>query len=160
MDPLPVAGFSDESLHHYLLTARRMALRWCRTHADADDVAQDAVLRLLAEKQPPANIPAWLFVVTRRLCNRVRLRDLARQSAELQSWPPAGGSSDPPVELRLDLQSILARLGPRDRRLILRVIAGEVSSAIAVEFGCRERDVGQMVARARRKARLLRQRRR
>lgn len=155
MDRLAVATFSNESIHRYLLAARRMALRWCRSEADAEDVAQEAVLRLLARPQPPANIPAWLFVVTRRLCNRIRLRDLARRSAEMESALPAGWN-DPPIELCLDVQSILARLSARDRRLMLQVLAGEVSSAIAVEFGCRERDVGQMVARARRKARHLR----
>lgn len=134
-----------------------MALRWCRSVADAEDVAQEALIRLIAVKETPANIPAWLFVVTRRLCNRIRLRDLARRSAEAE-YDPAVRWSDPAIELRLDVKTILSRLGTRDRRLMLRVIAGEVSSAIATEFGCRVRDVGQMVSRVRRKARLLRRR--
>lgn len=154
----PIFGFSDELIDQLLRDARRMASRWCRSRADAEDVAQEAVIRLLASKSTPANVPGWLFVVTRRLSNRVRLRDLARRSAEAAY--DYGVQGDAPVELRLDLERILSRLGARDRRLMLRVIAGEVSSAIAIEFGCHERDVGQMVSRIRRKARLLRYRKR
>ena len=152
-----IPGLSDESIHQMLLDARRMAMRWCRSSADAEDVAQEAVIRLIGAKSAPANIPAWLFVVTRRLCNRVRLRDLARRSAE-EGYDFGAHPRETAIELRLDVEAILSRLGSRDRRLMLRVIAGEVSSTIASEFGCRERDVGQMVARARRKARLLRSR--
>jgi len=157
MGPSSTPGFSDDSIRQMLLDARRMALRWCRSVADAEDVAQEAVMRLIAVKETPVNIPAWLFVVTRRLCNRIRLRDLARRSAE-DEYDPGVRRSDPAIELCLDVETILSRLGTRDRRLMLRVIAGEVSSAIAIEFGCRVRDVGQMVSRVRRKARLLRSR--
>jgi RNA polymerase sigma factor (sigma-70 family) len=153
-----IPGYSDESIHRMLLDARRIALRWCRSSADAEDVAQEAVIRLMAAKETPQNIPAWLYVVTRRLCNRVRLRDLARRLAE-EGYDYGVQRSETAIDLRLDVERILSRLGTRDRRLMLRVLAGEVSSAIAVEFGCRERDVGQMVARVRRKARLLRHRR-
>lgn len=158
MSPLATAGFSDEYIQKLLHDAQRMALRWCHSSADVEDVAQEAVIRLIAAKKAPANVPAWLFVVTRRLCNRIRLRELARLSVE-RDYHSAARWSEPAVELRLDVEAVLARLNARDRRLMLRVLAGEVSSAIAREFGCRERDVGQMVARARRKARLLRHRR-
>jgi len=57
MGPSSTPGFSDDSIRQMLLDARRMALRWCRSVADAEDVAQEAVMRLIAVKETPVNIP-------------------------------------------------------------------------------------------------------
>jgi len=134
--------------------ARRMALRWCRCFADAEDVAQEAILQYFEQRAPPLNPPAWLFVVTRRLCHRRSLRDRVRARAEevyLLERSPAPAAPD----LLIDVDAILQRLAPRDRRLILRVLEGALSREIAVEFDCKVQDVGQMVARARDKSRVL-----
>jgi RNA polymerase sigma factor (sigma-70 family) len=147
------AELTEEHLIQLFAIAKRMALRWC-TDADADDVAQEALVRLLRQGSMPANVPAWLYVVTRRIWNRTRLRSLTRLSAE-SAYEPHFAHSRADPDLFLDVRSVLSRLPARDRRLLLLVLAGVRSADIASELGCKERDIGQMVARARRKARKL-----
>ena len=144
-----------EEIRALLACARRLARRWCPASADGDDVAQEAVMGLLGAGDRPRNARAWLAVVTRRLCNRHRLRDLARGSAE-SVYAVAKTSQTAAYEVIFDLYRVLEKLGERDRRLIERIIEGRNTAEIADEFGCASRDVGQMVARARRKARRVR----
>lgn len=56
----------------------------------------------------------------------------------------------------LEIGQVLDLLTKRDRRLILLVIDGQDSREIARRFGCNIRDVGQMVARVRNRARNIR----
>jgi DNA-directed RNA polymerase specialized sigma24 family protein len=110
-------------------------------------------VRLLGQTAPPDNVVGWLYVVTRRISNRQRLRTLTRRSVESSYRSAVCTRADP--DLLLDARSILERLPPRDRRLLLLVVEGMGSTEIAQEFACSVRDIGQMVARARRKARRL-----
>lgn len=144
-------SLSDHHIQSLLSIATRTALRWCRSAPDAEDVAQEAVLRLLEQEALPENAHTWLFVVTRRLATRSRMRELARLRAE--ETFAAVAPAQPRPDVLLDVGRALTTLGPRDRRLLLRVAEGVLSNDIAAEFGCHVRDVGQMVARARRKAR-------
>lgn len=135
--------------------AYRIALKWSRTPADADDMAQEAALRFAMAKPAPSNPAAWLSVVVRRLSNRNRLRNLARRDAEatfLECYAPP--RSD--IDLLIELSRVVSRLNARHRRVIRMLVKGAQSAEIAAAFGCKVRDVGQMVARARRGARRLR----
>jgi RNA polymerase sigma factor (sigma-70 family) len=143
---------SDDAVGTLLQMARRAASRWSRSTQDADDVAQEALIRLLVSGTHPVNAAAWLYVVTRRLSNRRRLRDVARTNAEL-SYLSAARIGEPSADLLIDMDSALRSLPCRDRSLLTHVVYGAVASEIAREFGCEVRDVGQMVARARRKMR-------
>jgi RNA polymerase sigma factor (sigma-70 family) len=143
---------TEEAIHRLFATARRLAALW-GPPGDVDDVAQEAVVRLLRQPVLPGNPGAWLYVVTRRIANRARLRTLARLTAESLYERDVRGTRDP--DLFMDIHSILERLPPRDRRLLLLVVEGVGSADIAREFGVQVRDVGQMVSRARRKARKL-----
>jgi RNA polymerase sigma factor (sigma-70 family) len=143
----------EERLAALLDLARRMASHWCRGLDEAHDVAQEAILRLLRSGAQPENPAAWLYVVTRRLAHRRHSRDLARVDAELAF--AARAQRRPDLDLWIDVGSVVSRLGERDRELLTQVVLGAVSSEIAARFGCHVRDVGQMVSRARRKARRL-----
>jgi DNA-directed RNA polymerase specialized sigma24 family protein len=102
----------------------------------------------------PFNRRAWLFVVTRRLAHRRKIREMLRANGEL-AFLSTLHEREPDVDLIIDIGSVLAQLRGRDRLLLTRVAQGAVAREIALEFGCQVRDVGQMVARARRKAREL-----
>lgn len=146
-----------ETLETLLNVARRLARRWCATAADAEDVAQEAILRLWSGPGSPRNAVTWLAVVTRRLCNRDRLRREIRDRAEenfLRSRLPAQGALP---DLLLDLDRILDRLPDRDRRLLQYLIEGYQTREIASALHCAPGDVGQMVSRVRSKARRLRE---
>lgn len=117
-------------------------------------MAQDALILYCAQPLPPRNSSAWLYVVTRRLCHRRVMRELARLNAE-QAYVLHEQHASAGIDLLMDLHTILHRLTPRERRLILRVVEGASSKEIAVEFKCNVQDVGQMVARVRRKTRTL-----
>lgn len=148
---IPEGSANESSLDAWLSAARRLARRWCDSTADADDVAQEAVVRLLRHNPLPCNLWGWLFVVTRRIAARAHERDVRRTHAEsaFASQPACTGDPD----LLLDIGRILASMSPRERALLLRVAEGVQSRDIAAELGCQTRDVGQLVSRARRKAR-------
>jgi len=136
-----------------LAQARRLALYWCRIRCDADDVAQEAVLQFLSASSRPDNPSAYLFVVVRNLTRRRWQRDLKRLEAEAIFESMRAGRRH--FECLLEIEQVLESMPERDRRLIAMVIEGESSRDIANVFGCKVRDVGQMVARARKKARAL-----
>ena len=137
--------------------AYRMALRWCRSPSDAEDISQEAMIRYLATTPVPTNPVAWLHVVVRRLSNRSRLRNLARQDAEAQFIATSLHRGRSEMEMLLELHSVLSRLGERHRRVISLLVDGAQSREIAEAFGVKVRDVGQLVSRARKVARRARQ---
>jgi RNA polymerase sigma factor (sigma-70 family) len=145
--------FSPSQLEHYWILARRMATRWC-DEPDAQDVAQEVLLRLIHQTQKPRNDVAWIYVVTRRVCNRMHLAAVRRSSAEecFTATRPGVLSCD----LAIEAKGILSRLPPRDRAILDLVIRGVPATEIALLVGCKTRDVGQLVKRARRKALRLR----
>jgi RNA polymerase sigma factor (sigma-70 family) len=143
---------SDQDIAELLVVARRFASRWCRSPADAEDVAQEAVVRLLGQRSFPSNVRAWLFVVIRRLAGRLRVREVTRLRAE-SFFLAHRRCALSDVVLHVEVARVLTSLSHRDSRLLLRVLEGVRSAEIAREFGCHTRDIGQMVARARLKAR-------
>ena len=145
----------NPDIERLLAIAYRMALRWCCSPPDAEDVAQEAMIRYVSARAAPENPVAWLHVVVRRLSNRSRLRNVTRKAAEAEyvaSSHPARGD----IDLILELDRLLTKLGDRHRRVITLLANGAQSREIADAFGVKVRDVGQMVARARRVARRVR----
>lgn len=126
--------------------------------ADAEDVVQDVLVRLLEE--PPGevqNIAAWLFTVARRaIIDRHRRRrggtqDLADADAAAAARDEQASAS---AELARCIEPLMARLDPADRALLERVdLAGESQAAIAGELGVSGSTIKSRVQRAR--ARLL-----
>lgn len=150
---------SDTHTIQSLLTiARRMARRWCSTAADAEDAAQESILRLWLLRDPPRNAVTWLAVVTRRLCNRDRLQQKTRSRAEEAFAAARAPAHEALHELLLDVDRIVDQLSDRDRRLLQYLTEGYQTREIASALHCAPGDVGQMVARVRSKARRLRDR--
>ena len=96
----------------------RIASRVLGDHAEAEDVVQQAWLRLHATGTEIESLPAWLTTVTTRLClDRLRARTPVPVD-ELEAGP---GSDDPADDLALAdtvslaLHVVLDRLSPRER---------------------------------------------
>ena len=134
-----------------------MASRWCDHDADAQDVAQEVLLRLLSQRRKPFRDTGWTYVVTRRVCHAMRKARIRSGDAE-ETY--ASAESRAPVESDAGMQTaaVLQELPARDRVLLDLVVRGLTAPEIALYFGCKTRDVGQMISRARSKARRLRDR--
>lgn len=122
-----------------------LATRVLADHAEAEDVVQQAWLRLQAagaadaRGAPIANLPAWLTTVTTRLClDRLRARTPVPLEEAGAGVGAAGGASDPAHEAALAesigiaLHLVLDRLSPRERvALVLHDSFGFDFAAIA-----------------------------
>ena len=146
---------STDQLDRCWRLARKMASRWCRADSDAEDAAQEVLLRLIRQRVQPENEVAWLYVVTRRVCNRMRLGAEQRSRAE-QLYADGRCAPSAPSDLAIHVGGILHELPARDRLVLELVMGGVKAREMAPLLGCKTRDVGQLVMRARRKARRLR----
>ncbi|GAB3660708.1 sigma-70 family RNA polymerase sigma factor [Nocardioides korecus] len=95
-----------------------LAARVLGDHAEAEDVVQQAWLRLHGTDAVVENLPAWLTTVTTRLClDRLR----ARTPVPVAQVDPGGHGPDPADDVvladtvGLALHVVLDRLGPRER---------------------------------------------
>jgi RNA polymerase sigma-70 factor (ECF subfamily) len=136
---------------------RRYARATCRTAADAEDAAQEALwllYRRVGTIRSLAALSAWLFTVVRRECLR-----LARR-AGLAGAPPAddGGGEDtygamlarPEAELRLDLAAAMEALPLHYREAALMRDVKEMTIAeIAATLGLTAQTVKARLHRAR-----------
>ena len=111
---------------------------------DLEDVAQEAILRLLIQDPPPENWRAWLNVTAHRLA-----MDVHRAGRRLM--PQDDGSRGEEQELRrfivegiptsfmgmetLNLDFMLEPLNARDRKLIMSYMRGGTPEELAKEFG-------------------------
>lgn len=126
--------------------------------SDADDVAQDAVLRAWRAVErihspEPGQMCSWLDTIARRAAY-----DLARQRSRHPSLPIADDHSDD-VDTALDVENRLLLAGALDavidlpeglrRPLLLSVVDGLSSTEIAEQLGLTAAGVRQRVARAR-----------
>ena len=143
--------YSAEDVEACLCLAKRMARRWTRSHADAEDVAQDAMILLLRSGRKPERLAPWMFVVTRRVAARRSARDTRRADVE-RTFHDLHYCARISRDRVIDALTILTRLGRVYRLVLTRVVQGRVSREIAEELGRKERDIGQLVARARKRA--------
>ncbi|MCU1518022.1 MAG: polymerase subunit sigma-70, partial [Pseudarthrobacter sp.] len=98
----------------------RLAERILSDHAEAEDIVQQAWLRLSSVEHID-HVPAWLTTVTTRLClDRLRAKTPVPQD-ELEDYDSVATSPDPADEVALAdtvglaLQVVLERLTPRER---------------------------------------------
>lgn len=105
-----------------------IASRVLADHAEAEDVVQQAWLRLDRAVSRDAteidNLPAWLTTVTTRLClDRLRARTpVPVEDVELGDRPDLAGTAPDPAEdvaladtVGIALQAVIDRLSPRER---------------------------------------------
>jgi RNA polymerase sigma-70 factor (ECF subfamily) len=132
-----------------LRTAFRILGNW----ADAEDVAQEAFLRLHRHGLNFANdgaAGAWLYRVTVNLCfDRTRSR---RPSQELQDLPNLERSAEAAVlmeEKKQRLMAALAMLPVKERAaVVLREIEGLSTAEVAAALGSSEVTVRSQISKA------------
>lgn len=135
----------------------RIATRVLSDPAEAEDVVQQAWLRLHGTDASIESLPAWLTTVTVRLClDRLRLRVPAPQ-AEIEL---PGTASDPAEEVELAdtvgvaLQVVLERLSPHERAaFVLHDSFGYEFTTIADVLGTTPAAARKLASRARGKVR-------
>lgn len=151
--PRAPSSWSDAELQELMSVAHRQALRWSRSQQDAEDIVQEAMLRLVLDGRI-GHPHAWLAVVARRLAwrlDRERQREtvaLAEERRQAMSARPAA-----PPNAHMELQSLLAHASPHDRRLLLLDAAGFTDEEISHRVGCRSGSVHTLLTRARERLR-------
>lgn len=121
---------------------------------NAEDLAQEALLRLWNHLPAVTGKVAWLRQVLRRLLLDQRARQAARGHALRQfhqqqlalslHWDEEGASAD--------VERILSRLSRRSRELLELYGLGYTRGEIAARLGCKSHQVGPRVSRALRTA--------
>ena len=128
--------------------------------APADDIVQEAYLRLLRAPPPiddPGELRAYLFRIASNLIHdHWRRQQRERNAADSYSNEP--DAVIPDVSLRLDMTRVFEQLRPQQRQLMwLAYVEGADHREIAAALGLGERSVRVLLHRARRKlATLLR----
>jgi RNA polymerase sigma-70 factor, ECF subfamily len=142
----------DAFREHYAALIR-YALRFTGDPDAAEDVVQEAYVRLLGQQIPDDEVRPWLFVVTANLA-RDGVRKRQRRRRLLESRPPIPQRPEPPEQLverseRVDsVRTALAALSERDRTLLLMREEGFRYREIAEAVDVKPSSVGALIARA------------
>lgn len=132
----------------------RLAYRMLGSVSEAEDVVQDAYLRLTAQPSAPRSPAAWLTTVTTRLAiDRLR-RIKARRETYPGPWLPdpiiTTEDDDPGGDLSIGYLLMLERMSPEERAAFtLRVAFGTPYAEVAAMLEKSEAAVRQLVSRAR-----------
>lgn len=105
------------------------ARQWCRAPEDA---VQEALIDLVRQSPVPNDLAAWLYTTVRR-----RAMNLARAEGRRAKHQRQAGEqreswflpTDNDLDERIDYESLLARLPPADREIVVARIWGERSFA-------------------------------
>ena len=135
---------------------RAIAIRILGSDADADDVLQEAWLRL-SRTDGVDDLPAWLTTVVTRLCLDQLRRRRTRSAAEAEALADHT-SVDPEADVLLAermggaMQLVLDALAPAERAaFVLHDVFGYPFDEISVIMGRSGTAVRQLASRARRK---------
>ena len=147
----------EECLLTLMTKVEKRARRLCRTTEEAEDMAQEAALRLWQVLQGPQTIDApenYAMIMVQNLARQGWRRQRATEelSEEMAQDAPLA-----PARLACaEICAAISRLPPEQAELLKRVMAGETSpQALAVELGLPKGTVMSRLARAR--ARLRRE---
>jgi RNA polymerase sigma-70 factor (ECF subfamily) len=146
-----------DGLFHRLYPSLFRYLHRLTGDADAaEDIAQEAFVRLLRQSLPEAEVRPWLFTVAMNLV-RDRARKTERRQRLLTTAPnlvKANPLPDEDVERAeriLAVRIVLDRLPERDRQLLLMREEGFKYEEIAHVIGVAPASVGTLIARAMRR---------
>jgi RNA polymerase sigma-70 factor (ECF subfamily) len=135
----------------------RLAYRMLGGWADAEDTAQDALMRLSAQRPPPRNPHGWLTTVTTRIAIDKLRKAKARRETYPGPWLPdpiVTGEPESGPDLSVGMMLMLERLTPEERAAFtLREAFGAPYSEIAAALEKSEPAIRQLVSRARDKVR-------
>lgn len=119
----------------------------------ADDIAQEAFVRLLRQSLPEAEVRPWLFTVAMNLV-RDHARKVERRQRLLTTAPVLVSTSELPdqaverSEAVGSVRIVLEQLSPRDQQLLLMREEGFKYEEIAHVIGVAPASVGTLIARA------------
>jgi RNA polymerase sigma-70 factor (ECF subfamily) len=119
----------------------------------ADDIAQEAFMRLLRQSLPEAEVRPWLFTVAMNLV-RDHARKVERRSRLLTTAPVLVSGTPLPDEAveRSEqvglVRAVLEQLSVRDQQLLLMREEGFKYEEIARVIGVAPASVGTLIARA------------
>jgi RNA polymerase sigma-70 factor, ECF subfamily len=124
----------------------------------ADDVVQEAFLRLLRKPVPTRDdneLRAYAF----RIATNLMVDHWRTHKREVSTHIPDHGSPGADQGLRMDVRRLFARLKPRERQLMwLAHVEGADHNEIAAMLGLRSGSIRVLLSRARQRlARLLRE---
>jgi RNA polymerase sigma-70 factor (ECF subfamily) len=137
-----------------------IAYRMLGSVAEAEDVAQESLLRLTRQEEPVAEPAAWITTVATRLSINVLRSARSRREAYVGPWLPEPLLEDPAPgpaaraeladSLSLALLVLLERLTPTERAAyLLREVFGYGYAQVAEIIEQSEVNSRQLVARAR-----------
>ena len=156
--PADAPATMDEQAFHacYRRTAgplRAYVVRAMGSVSQADDIVQEAYLRLLRVERPPDEPAAQRALLVRIASNL--MVDHWRRTRHERSEAGAvteGVASSPDLSLRLDMARVFAALRPEQRQLVwLAYVEGASHKEIGAAIGVRERSVRVLLHRAKRK---------
>jgi RNA polymerase sigma-70 factor (ECF subfamily) len=135
----PSAESLESELVAMLPSLERRAYRWCRDPAEAQDLAQDTVLRALGNSatfDSEGHLRAWLYTVLRNLFISRRRRDQSwqRASVELCGLAQQGSASPASSFLTPSVERAIARLPEAFARVIRLVDLEDYSYADAASL--------------------------
>lgn len=152
--PLDEGAFSEEFVA-LLPSMRAFARSLCRNRAEADDLAQTAMMNAWRARHsytPGTNLRAWLYTILRNQYISERRRAAAwRSTTSVEDTVlPVPQNQEAKVEMN-DLQSALMKLPEEQREALILVGAGGFAYHEAAELcGCAVGTIKSRVARARR----------
>jgi RNA polymerase sigma-70 factor (ECF subfamily) len=146
------AGAFDAAYERYAARLYRFLLRLCQRRPLAEDLLQEAWLKLATrapELAPDTELGAWLFTVARnafisRARTESRVVELDRAEEAVASGPSPEARASASSSVRA-LERALAALGEGDREILLLVGVEELSHAAAASV----LDVSDVVFRQR-----------
>lgn len=163
--PLPMNGTATEIFQSHRLRLFRVAYRMLESHAEAEDLLQDAYLRWHESATEDIQSPiAFLVTLTRRLCVD-RLREMKQEGRYcVGPWlsEPIVEDQFPSPEIQLELAgevslafvAVLERLGPEERvAFLLHDVFDYDYPEVAQMLGKAEPTCRQMIHRARTRVR-------
>jgi RNA polymerase sigma-70 factor, ECF subfamily len=120
-------GRLDQAFERLLAAYRskvyRLALSYVRTPADAEDLAQEAFVRLwraLPTYDGRASFSTWLYVIARNACLSELRRRSARPTSALEDAAEPAAQSGASADARLDCEALVDTL-PEPQRQVVRL---------------------------------------
>lgn len=149
----PARRFHDQELAELLPLATRLA-RWGGAGQASEDIAQEALLALLASTRTIRDPRSWLGTVVRRATAR-HFAERRRRTALALSLPPPPNRYPFSLEEHIMLREAGCRLSPRDRAILNLKLRGMSYEEIAERTGIATDSVGTSVSRAFRRVRRI-----
>ena len=152
----PFAVHLDRIFHESFPALYRYLQRLSGDRALAEDIAQEAFVRLFDRGEMPDEPVAWLITVAtnllrddhRKSSRRLRLLERAGDDVGRSANVPDAAASLVQSERRDQVRAILDRLGVRDRQALLLRHSGFSYREIAVALNMPEASVGTTLVRA------------